>query len=394
MLHPQESQRLSALYALDLDYTDLDNTFKDLTLLAAKISGTEISLVSFIDTYTQWVVSRFGLETYQNPIEGTVCQYTLLEKEHLEIPDLSKDIRFVDQPFIHDPLSLKYYLGIPLKSANGYPIGSLCVLDKQQHKLSDEKIELLKIIANEIILRIQDRHRLQQLRQELHLQTESCRKVAHDIRGPLGGIIGLAKLLTEESPDLKKEDWQEMVDMIGKSGQSVMELAEEILKNVSPQKELTSETFNLRLWKEKLEKLYHPQALHKQITFKVDIKGLGEETSIPKKNLLQISGNLLSNAIKFTPSKGSVTVQMQLLKEGNQHLLMLEVEDTGKGMSLEMLENLRQGHLESSLGSDGEKGYGLGLSSVKKMIAELGGTFHFYPSPQKGMVFQAEIPIH
>ena len=103
-----EMERLSSLFKLDLDYNSLDNTFKDLSYLAAKITGTEISLISFIDSYTQWIISRFGLDIYQTPIDDTVCQFTLMEEDHLEIEDLSKDARFIEKGFIDEPMSLKY----------------------------------------------------------------------------------------------------------------------------------------------------------------------------------------------------------------------------------------------------------------------------------------------
>jgi hypothetical protein len=49
-----EFERLLALSEFDLDYTELDHTFSDLTTLAAKVAGTDISLIKLIDSFTQW----------------------------------------------------------------------------------------------------------------------------------------------------------------------------------------------------------------------------------------------------------------------------------------------------------------------------------------------------
>lgn len=77
----KEMERLLALTDFDLDYSNLQENFKDLTKLAAKVSGTDISLVNLIDSYTQWTVSSHGLLLEQMPREESVCQYTICESE-------------------------------------------------------------------------------------------------------------------------------------------------------------------------------------------------------------------------------------------------------------------------------------------------------------------------
>src|SRR6476469_1459946 len=88
-----EMNRLLSLSEFDLDYDNLGENFKDLTLLAAKVAGTEISLINIIDSFTQWTVSSYGLDLKQMPREDSVCQYTILEDEGFEVKDLSNDDR-------------------------------------------------------------------------------------------------------------------------------------------------------------------------------------------------------------------------------------------------------------------------------------------------------------
>jgi signal transduction histidine kinase len=64
-----------------------------------------------------------------------------------------------------------------------------------------------------------------------------------------------------------------------------------------------ADDFNLVVFKDKLEKLFKPQAIPKNINFSVNILGVNEHVSIAKNKLLQITGNLISNAIKFTPDR-------------------------------------------------------------------------------------------
>lgn len=387
-----EMQRLSSLFELDLDYASLDNTFKDLSYLAARVTGTEISLISFIDSYTQWIVSRFGLEVYQTPIDDTVCQFTLGEEDHLEIEDLSKDGRFTEKGFTDDPMNLKYYLGIPLKSSNGLNIGSLCVLDTHHHKLSEEKIAQLKVIARQIISRINDANAIKTLEKQINLQDETYKKVAHDIRGPIAGIIGLADMISADKENYANEELVGIVGMMGKSGQSVLDLADEILKNSHKTIDLSAELFTLQIFKDKLQKLYQPQAFNKQIELDIQSNIAFETIQIKKDKLLQISGNLISNAIKFTPNGGKIKVHLDLILETDKKTFLLDVQDTGNGMSDQAIHDVLNDTAVSSDGTIGEKGYGFGLPCVKKLLTDLGGEMSIESILGTGTHFKVKVP--
>lgn len=387
-----EAERLATLFELDLDYVNLNNSFEDLSYLAAKITGTEMSLISFIDSYTQWIVSRFGLEIYQTPIDDTVCQYTLMEDDHLEIEDLSKDRRFDGKGIAEEPMNLKYYLGIPLKSNSGYNIGSLCVLDTHQHKLSKDKIEQLKVIAKQVIARVNDTNMIKSLEKKLTTQNDTYKKVAHDIRGPIAGIIGLADMISSDKDEYPSDELHSIVGMMGKSGQSVLDLADEILKNSMKDAAFSSEVFTLSIFKDKLEKLYNPQAFNKNIALDVNANIAFDTIQIKKEKLLQISGNIISNAIKFTPNEGTIKVLLDLILETDKKTLLIEVRDSGTGMSQEAIEEVLKGTAESSDGTIGEKGYGFGLPCVKKLLGELGGEMAIESAQGEGTVFKIRVP--
>lgn len=387
-----EAERLATLFELDLDYVNLNNSFEDLSYLAAKVTGTEMSLISFIDSYTQWIVSRFGLEIYQTPIDDTVCQYTLMEDDHLEIEDLSKDKRFDGKGIADDPMNLRYYLGIPLKTNSGYNIGSLCVLDTNYHKLSKDKIDQLKIIAKQVITRVNDTQAIKTLEKKLANQNETYKKVAHDIRGPIAGIIGLADMINNDKDEYPNEELHNIVGMMGKSGQSVLDLADEILKNSLKDTVYAPEVFTLRIFKEKLEKLYQPQAFNKQIKLDIQANIAFDTIQIKKDKLLQITGNIISNAIKFTPNDGRITVTLDLILETDKKTLMLEVQDTGTGISDNAIKEILDGSAASSDGTIGEKGYGFGLPCVKKLLQELGGEMFIDSVLGQGSVFKVKIP--
>ncbi len=389
-----ELERLISLSDFDLDYSDLSHNFEDLVQLAAKVSGTTISLVNLIDSYTQWSVSNYGLDIDQMPREDSVCQYAILENEHFEVEDLSSDERFSDKFYVNQPLNLRYYFGIPLKTKAGHKIGALCVLDKDLKKLTPEKIELLKLIANEIINRLNTIKLLQDLKFKLKDANDLNRKVAHDIRGPLSGIIGISEIINEQGDENKLDQVLELVKLIHKSSKSILDLADEILTSENKSIESTKNNdFNLLIFKEKLEKLYFPQSKNKNIDFTVSINQKYESISFPKNKLLQIVGNLISNAIKFTPALGNVQVNMDLIYNGGNYLQIIVI-DNGIGLSKEDIEHISAGSKSSSSGTTGEIGFGFGLSMVTHLIAGINGELKISSETGKGSTFKIVLPIN
>lgn len=402
-IHPpipdNEMERVFKLAELDIDYSDMQENLKDLTKLAAKVAGTEISLINLIDTFTQWTISNYGLPLEQMPREDSVCQYTIVSKESFEVNDLAGDDRFKDKFYVTGEPLLRYYFGVPLETNDGFKIGALCVLDKIGKEITPEKVELLKIIAAEIVNRFMAVKVIQGLQNKVKEASENQRKVAHDIRGPLGGIINLAQLISTQGDNNKMEEVLGFIKLIQKSGSSLLELADEILssdkKTVtadSSEKKMGDHELNLVAFKEKLEKLYLPQAMHKKIQFEVKTDKQSEHKPFNKNKLLQIAGNLISNAIKFTPEGGTVTVDLALTGAGKKNLIQISVSDSGTGMDQQKVEQILSGNAESSGGTQGEKGYGFGLSLVKHLVESLQGSIQIQSLPGKGTRFDIILP--
>lgn len=397
MLQPipkNEVDRVWALTEFDIDYSDTAAFLKDLVELAAKIAGTKISLVNLIDTYTQWTVSSFGFPLEQMLREDSVCQYTIVNNDGFEVKSLSTDDRFKDKFYVTGNPNLEYYFGIPLATAEGYNLGALCVLDTKEKVLSPEKVELLKIVAKEVVNRLTTIKYIQNLKSKVNQVSENNKKVAHDIRGPLSGIIGLAQMVTEQGKDQKIDDILEIMKLIHRAGNSLLDLATEILNAEDKQARgvVEGNDFTLLNFKDKLEKLYTPQASNKQIDFELNIKVGQEQKPIPKNKLLQIAGNLITNAIKFTPNNGKIEVNLNIHTVGNSQTLEIVVSDSGVGLSTEEINEILEGVKASSSGTTGEKGYGFGLSLVKRLIDELRGSLEIISEKEKGTQFKILLP--
>jgi len=391
-----EMERLKALSDLDLDYSSLNDNLKSLSKLAAKIAGTDISMVNLIDSLTQWTIANHGLDVDQMDREDSVCQYTIVERESFEVPDLSLDDRFKDKFYVNGNPNLRYYYGVPLRADNGSHLGALCVLDTQTRMLTPEKVEMLKIIADEIVNRLKALSIVDNLRGQISEVTENQRRVAHDIRGPLGGIIGLARIISEQGDENTMEEVLEFINLIQKSGHSILELADEILTldkpNMRLEAKLSGDEFNQIALKEKLLKLYVPQAINKNINFEVITNANTQAIPFSKNKLLQIVGNLISNAMKFTPVGGMVTVHLGIDIEATGHILQIKVEDTGVGITPDKIGSILKGDCETTNGTSGEPGYGFGLALVKHLVDSLKGTMQICSELGKGTAFMISLP--
>ncbi len=390
-----EFERLLALNELELDYSDLNQSLGDLTKLAAKIAGTSISFINLIDTFTQWSVSSFGMEVSQTPREESVCQYTILEENSkgLEVPDLAADERFKDRDYVTGDPFLKYYFGVSLKIDEGLAIGSLCVMDDEYRSLSDEKKEMLEIVAEEIVTRIKTLHAISTLKKRLQESNTVKNNVAHDIRGPLGGIVGLTEIIELQGERNTLEEVLNYISLIQKSGKTVLELTDEILSRSSVVGKPKEHEFTLATLREKVIDLFGPQAMTKNVRFRVN--HATEHASLPfsKNNILQILGNLISNSIKFTPAGGEVVVNLEMEVKDRFRQLLFKVKDSGVGMSKEKIDQIVNGNTASSSGTSGEKGYGFGLNLVLRLVTNLGGQISVSSEPGTGTQFELTLPV-
>ncbi len=399
LIPTNEMERLMALNDLDLDYHNLEESLSDLTKLAAKIAGTKFSLVNLIDHYTQWSVSTFGIDIDQVPREDSICQYLVYDhnKKDLEIENLSEDERFLGKNFITNGAKLNYYYGIPLKIQGELSLGALCVIDTDSKKITPEKKEMLAIIANEVVNRLRINKAIDGLKNKVQESEKVKVKVAHDIRGPLGGIIGLAEIIQLQGNKNRLEEVLEFISLIRKSSKSLLELADEILTldyGGKSEAKGSGEEFTLNSVKSKIKTMYEPQALTKNIQLSIEVDFPNADVPIPKNKVLQILGNLVSNSIKFTPFGGEITVKLNLEILGCEKLIIFEVRDSGGGMEADKIQNILNGKAASTDGSMAEKGFGFGLNLVLHLVNSLNGKLELKSKPGIGTTFLIQIPVN
>lgn len=385
-----EYHRIKKLSEFDLDYSQLHNEFKNIVALSASIAGTEVSLINIIDNYTQWTVSAHATNLKQMPKENSVCVHTIRLGRAIEILRLDRDERFMAQPYVIGEKGYTYYFGVPLSLASGENIGALCVLDKNEKKISDASKKQLHILAAEIVDKLEAIRRRQEQDYLLEKVIKTKNQLAHDIRGPIIGITGLAESATED--DLSKDEMQSYFQMIHKSGDGLIELTNDILSKADSSKTPAKFEISLKELRERFLDLYSLPAHSKNIDFQVDILSSNVDRKIPKRKLLSIAGNLISNAIKFTHTGGNVSVTLNL--SDDLRSFEITVIDNGVGIPKSVLSNITNGNTNAEPGTIGEKGFGLGLKLVDEIVKDLNGRMHITSSENKGTSVQVKITVN
>lgn len=142
-----ERDRLAAVRRTGLLNTPPDEMFDQLTWLASRILKTPISLVTMLTPTMQWFKSRVGLEVPETPREWAFCNYTVMQKDIFMVSDLLSDERFTDNAAVHGEPGFRFYAGSPLFDAEGYAVGSLCVIDRRVRRLTDEQTDILRRLS-------------------------------------------------------------------------------------------------------------------------------------------------------------------------------------------------------------------------------------------------------
>lgn len=142
-----EAERLLAVDRTDIMDTPADPIFDRLTWLASQITDMPVALISILTARRQWFKSRIGIDVEETPRKWAFCSHAILDDEPLIVEDALTDPRFMSNPLVMDDPRIRFYAGFPLIDADGYRLGTLCVLDQEPRKLREKEIRALKELA-------------------------------------------------------------------------------------------------------------------------------------------------------------------------------------------------------------------------------------------------------
>ncbi|WP_115049777.1 sensor histidine kinase [Xanthomonas arboricola] len=378
---PSEALRLQALRSYGILDTPREAAFEDITRLASIICQTPIALISLVDADRQWFKSELGMGERETPLFKSMCAHALLDSDVLVVPDTREDVRFARNPLVTGELPLHFYAGAVLKTSEGLPLGTVCVLDRQPRQLSDEQVDALRALARQTMAQLELRRALRLAEESDRYRSRLMAIAGHDLKTPLrtaayaidkmrrhANVDSIPTLVTaRDAINLVARNLDELATLAAASETATPDLQplalEDVLHSV------------LGVWRQ--------PAIDKCLALR------HVPTSLRVRShptlLTTLLGNLIGNAVKYT-ERGRVLVGVRR-RPGHA---VVDIIDSGIGLNLDHPEQVFQAFRQADPRSDG---LGIGLWIVHRTAETLGCEVDVRPRPSGGTCFSVRIPL-
>ena len=244
-----------------------------------------------------------------------------------------------------------------------------------------------------ILLLLRKARRAEASAKEANLaKTQFLHNVSHDIRTPMNAILGYSELMKNELKDNDLSKVVEHLNKLQKAGNILLSIINNVLDMArieSGHMELDENYANIEDIRQRLFEMFEDEAkkknIHVRYTFNVEHKHVMADVT----KVEEIFVNILSNAVKYTPSNGSVDVNVDelLCDEPGYMIVRTSITDTGIGMSQEYLDKIFESFSRERMTSSKISGTGLGMAIVKKYVDLLGGKIDVKSVLGKGSTF-------
>lgn len=385
-----EKKRLLTLQELQILHTAPEENYNNITQLASFICETPVSLITLISDDTQWFKSKIGTEINEGDRDISHCTHAILNPEELmEVPDTSKDERFFDNAYTTGNPQILFYAGMPLKAYNGVALGTLCVLDTKPRVLSEEQKYALKALAKQVESLFElRRHNLKlekattELKEKNTQLKEFAATVSHDMKMPLANMILTTDLLKAKYGNKFDEEGAKYLDYLKLSSYKLSNYITGILNHYESDSlsEVIQEEFDIHDLLEQIIDLLN-------INYECVIN-LPEENMILKCNriaLEQVFLNLLGNSLKYN-NKEEIKIDVSCTQEDDHY--KFSITDNGVGIPKDKQDEIfNLFAVVEEQDRSGNRGNGIGLSTVKKLVTSLGGEITVDSEVNKGTTF-------
>ena len=150
-----ETGRLEALRRYEVLETPPEGVLDDLTRIAAYVCQTPIALVTLVDAQRQWFKSRIGLTLSETPRQLSFCAHAIHATDVYVVEDLGRDEGFADHPLVIGDPFIRFYAGVPLRTADGHAIGTLAVADAVPRQLTPEQLDALRVLGRQVMAQLE-----------------------------------------------------------------------------------------------------------------------------------------------------------------------------------------------------------------------------------------------
>lgn len=398
-LSKNEVERISALDEYQILDTMAEQCLDDLVQLTSKICEAPVSIISLIDEKRSWFKSSHGVPRGEVDRKYSICSHAILQDEVFVVEDTLLDERFHDNPIVRGDLNVRFYAGAPLKTCDGFNLGTLCILDSKPRQFNDFQSHALAVLATQVVQQFELRKsnlEIQLKNKELQELNESKDRffsiIAHDLRAPFHGILGFTDVLETEIETLDEKGIRDIASYLRSTAQATFKLLENLLQWAmseggamvyQPQSVNISETLC------DVCEILKALAQKKNIEIECDVE-VDLHCFFDLNMLLSVLQNLVSNALKFTPTGRKIYLSAMIKND----LVEICIKDTGIGMSDEALQNFNaRQQIRSEKGIDGEKGSGLGLLLCRQFIEKNSGQLMVETEKNVGTTFFIRLPM-
>lgn len=221
-----ENNRVSAVQRyLNFDL-ERHKDLQEIVMLASVICNSPIALISLMDFDIQLIKAKIGTEATVMPRSTSFCTHAVEMDEIMVVKDATKDERFATAPVVTNDPHIRFYASANLKSYDGYNVGTLCVYDTTPKDLTQQQLECLAALANQVSHIMELDRSLNQLKKQNSVLREVARIESHELRQPVASIMGVTMLM-KENPHTNHPEYLELLD------KSVNQLDERIRMIVS-----------------------------------------------------------------------------------------------------------------------------------------------------------------
>ena len=202
-----ERDRLAAVARYEILDTPPDGAFDRITAIAARRFEAPISIISVVDHDRIWFKSHHGVEVKEIGRDPGLCASAILSDEAYVLADASVDPRSLANPLVAGDFGLRFYAAVPLRTHDGYNLGTLCVIDKAPRTASEEEIADLKDLASLVVDQLELRLAARRAVAKANLL---AREVDHRVMNSLQFVVGLLNMRARAASGEMSEQLQEM----------------------------------------------------------------------------------------------------------------------------------------------------------------------------------------
>lgn len=227
------------------------------------------------------------------------------------------------------------------------------------------------------------------------MRLEALANLAHELRTPLQVLLGFLDILRDEWADKFDPEPRAMLERMNSNLHDLAQTVDNVMEFVMSEAGATGrleEDVSISSLVNDLAPAIEAAKSGKELALKIDLERAPQTIHASRRPLRSILSNLVLNAIKFT-DHGSVTLRISSYSRGAEHGVVIEVADTGLGMSPALIKQAAEPFAQlSQSNSRRYRGLGLGLAVVHRNVSALGAKLEVSSTPGQGSRFVVRIP--